>query len=127
MDTEAMKNELLNDFKKLIAKIDFNKYNPTSELFINAVNTGMMVFLLSMSYEESISKDTIRDEILSAEAYFSKYKESGDAMYKQMALDEVHHADYLLKQRAMKPIDESDRTKLSTYDSWLKSLVAKLK
>lgn len=122
MATELMQKEFINDFKKLVDRIDYNKYNPSSVEFVNAVNTGIMAFLLSMGIE---SNDSIRNEMIDAEKYYKKYIETSDAMYKQMAMDEVHHADYLIRQSV--PVDDIEKARFNSYENWLQSLLVKLK
>jgi len=54
---EEVKNELLSDFHKCMAKIDFANYRPSSEVFMSALSVGLLWHLISeMEKAEKMEK-----------------------------------------------------------------------
>ena len=132
MDTniKEMKEEFSKDFDALLEKIDFKHYNPNSPEFRNAVMTGIMAFLLCEDKDNARStehKDEIKEEMEDADKYYQRYKATDDAMFKQMAQDELRHGDYLLKQRMLTPMTEEEKAKYTKYGEWMRSFMSKLK
>ena len=102
---KEMNQEFLNDFNSALSLINHKNYNPTSQEFMNAVFTGMLWYLtdevkehyqLPEEIDYGYEDDEIKDELMGAEKYWKKYAETKDEVYKQMASDELRHADYLL-------------------------------
>ena len=139
MDTDTMRNEFEKDFKMLVEGIDPEGSDPSSPAFKNAVMTGLMAYLLCGKEEASPIKaevvmehkavpvDEVKEEMDDAEKYFNRYKSTNDAMFKQMALDELKHADYVLRQRMLTPMTEEERTRFTKYGEWIKTHLAKMK
>ena len=127
-------NEVFTDFKNSLASIDFNSYNPNSPEFISALNVGLMWHLLQEIGEEHIEnkvvpmeKDEISDELYGAKKYFQKFMDSGDSVYKEMAKDELRHAEILIKKANAKLPSGEEKAKLKEYEYELKEISEQLK
>ncbi len=128
INISTMTAEFTKDFETLLSKIDSSKYSPCSNDFKNAVLTGLMAFLLKKEpVISSVETDEVKEEMDSAEKYYQRYKSTGDAMYKQMALEELRHGDYLLRQHMLMPMNEAEKAKYEKYGEWIKSYMSKVK
>ena len=120
MDTN-IKCELKKDFQELLENIDFNSYNPNSQEFKNALNIGLMLYIIPDEFEkhneiENIEKDEISEELASAKKYLQKYLDSNDSIFQQMANDELKHAEILIKKAYSKLPNAEEKTKLKSYE-----------
>lgn len=124
---DSIIDEVCSDFKNSLAGIDFNSYNPNSAEFISALNVGLMWNLLqelkgekienvSMSKNSESEKDEISDELFGAKKYFQKYLDSSDMVYKDMASDELKHAEILIKKAYSKLPNSEEKAKLKMYE-----------
>lgn len=128
ISTDKMQEELAHDFETLLSKINPEGYNPNSQDFRNALMTGAMMFLLNRGKDAktaSSKHDEIKEEMEDAEKYYNRYKATNDAMFRQMAQDELRHADYVLRQRMLTPMTEEEKEKFTKYGEWIKSYMAK--
>lgn len=101
MSLAGSEMEVLEDFRKALAKIDFNEYNPKSEDYKCAMFIGLMWLLLKHLGEEEGGHewaDDIMEEMEGARKYIDLLKSTGNEMYRSMAHDELHHAELLVKQ-----------------------------
>lgn len=125
-------NEVFSDFKNSLADIDFNSYNPNSPEFLSALNVGLMWRLLHELGEEKIEnkivpkmeseKDEISDELYGAKKYFQKFMDSGDSVFKDMAKDELKHAEILIKKANAKLPSGGEKARLKEYELELKEI-----
>ena len=139
MDVNAIENEVFQDFKSSLEKINFQAYSPTSVDFINALFTGVMWKLIKQlesdepeevinedskkEYEsEEIEQDEISEEISGAKKYFQKYTDSGDELFKSMAQDEIRHAEILIKKAYSRLPNATEKSKLKGYEEQLKDI-----
>ncbi len=86
--------ELRKDFKDILSEIDFKEYDPFSKKFMKAGFVGQMWFLIKMLCED----DDVEEELEGAEKYFTKFNETGDVTFRDMAKDELKHAGILIKK-----------------------------
>lgn len=125
-------NEVYSDFKNMLSNIDFKSYNPVSSEFISALNVGLMWHLLqeindgkaeskTVAMNET-SKDEISDELSGAKRYFQKYMDSGDSIFKEMAKDELKHAEILIKKANAKLPSGEEKARLKEYELELKEI-----
>lgn len=129
-------NEVLSDFTNSLKDIDFSSYNPNSPEFQSALNVGLMWHLLQEIGEEKIEnkivpkmeteKDEISDELYGAKKYFQKYMDSGDVAYKEMAKDELKHAEILIKKANAKLPSGEEKARLKEYELELKEISEKI-
>ncbi|MBR6079939.1 MAG: hypothetical protein IKP60_07270 [Treponema sp.] len=104
-------NELADDFKHLVECVDFaGGYDPFGKDFMRAALVGQMWCVMKCM------EDDVDDELSGAAKYYIMYKETGDASYKEMAGDELHHAGILIKKHMSETMDESERKKLSAQE-----------
>lgn len=128
---EGMEEEFLNDFVTAVKQINFKNYNPSSNEFISTVMTGLMWHLVNETREQKTKimgeqHDEIKDELMGAEKYWQKFIETNDSTYKQMANDEIRHADFLIKKQYNNVSDEKEKQKLNTYSEWQKQIISRL-
>lgn len=120
-------DEVYSDFKNSLSGIDFSSYNPNSPEFTSTLNVGLMWHLLQELKGEKIEsievsknlesgKDEISDELFGAKKYFQKYLDSGDMVYKEMASDELKHAEILIKKAYSKLPNSEEKVKLKSYE-----------
>lgn len=129
-------DEVLSDFKKSLSEINFSAYNPNSAEFQNALNIGLMWLLLCEIYEAKAApaaeaakpeeNDEISDELYGAKKYFQKYLNSNDVNFKNMAKDELKHAEILIKKANAKLPSGNEKTKLKKYETELRQISAEL-
>lgn len=129
-------NEVFSDFTNSIKNIDFSSYNPNSPEFQSALNVGLMWYLLCEIGEEKIEnkivpekeieKDEISDELYGAKKYFQKFMDSGDSVFKEMAKDELKHAEILIKKANAKLPSGEEKVKLKEYELELKEISEKV-
>lgn len=124
---DSIISEVYSDFKNSLVGIDFSSYNPNSPEFMSALNVGLMWHLLQelngekienvgMSKSSESEKDEIADELFGAKKYFQKYLDSGDMAYKEMASDELKHAEILIKKAYSKLPNSEEKAKLKSYE-----------
>ena len=125
----SIKNEVLNDFKTALKSIDFSSYNPNSSEFLTALNLGLMWNILcEMSSDaespapalEHKSVDEIDEELSGARKYLQKFSETQDAVFKEMANDELKHASILIKKAYSKLPSGEEKSKLKSYEDEIK-------
>ena len=91
------------------------------------------ILLLAKELEEDVEeqndalKDDIKDELMGAEHYYTKWIESGDENYKMMARDELRHADFAIKKALAAATDQLERVKISSMTAWYDKLFLKLR
>ena len=124
---DSIIDEVYSDFKSSLAGIDFSSYNPNSPEFMSALNVGLMWHLLqelkgekieniSMYKSSESEKYDVADELFGAKKYFQKYLDSGDMVYKEMASDELKHAEILIKKAYSKLPNSEEKAKLKSYE-----------
>ena len=133
---DSIIKEVYSDFKNSLSNIDFNSYNPNSPEFLSTLNVGLMWHLLQEIGGDKIEnkitpameseKDEISDELYGAKKYFQKYMDSGDLAYKEMAKDELKHAEILIKKANAKLPTGEEKTKLKEYELELKEILEKV-
>ena len=125
----SIKNEVLNDFKTVLKNVDFSSYNPNSSEFLTALNLGLMWNILNEMSEcgespapasEHKSVDDIDEELSGARKYLQKYSETQDSTYKEMASDELKHANLLIKKAYSKLPSGEEKMKLKSYEDDIK-------
>jgi len=121
----TIEEEVLQDFKTALSKINFKGYNPNSSEFLNALFTGEMWNLICKLNHldsngeieiENIEKDEISEELADAKKYLQKYIDSNDSIFQQMANDELKHAEILIKKAYSKLPNAEEKTKLKSYE-----------
>lgn len=125
-------DEVLSDFKALLSGIDFSSYNPNSPEFMSALNAGLMWQLLcelkrngseiDANYKSRMERDEISEELHGAKKYLQKFMDSNDIAYKEMAKDELKHAETLIKKANAKLPGGEEKAKLKEYEVKLKEL-----
>ena len=94
---------LKKDFDEALSEIDFSKaYDPYSRQFMKPLFIGMLLSAIKLT------EDGVEEELDGAEKYLAMYEETGDAGYKEMAGDELKHAEMLMKRHAG---GDTERTK----------------
>lgn len=133
---DSVTKEVFSDFKNSLAGINFSSYNPNSPEFMAALNVGLMWHLLNELSEsgtdikaampametEYAEKDEISDELYGAKKYYQKFMDSGDAAYKDLAKDELRHAEILIKKANAKLPSGDEKAKLKEYEVELKEI-----
>ena len=104
-----MFEELEKDFKTLVDRINFERYDPLDPNFMKAAVIALMWF----AGRKILGEDDISDELEDAEKYMMMYMETSDAQYKDMAGDEARHAGILIKKRLAGAVDEKERERLN--------------
>ena len=107
--------ELKKDFEKCLEKIDFEKYNPYSREFMNALFVGQM-WLCIKSLEEDLD---IEEEIEGAVKYYEMYKTTKDVNFREMAKDELKHAGLLIRRLKQ---NETHSDLIQAYESKIQEL-----
>ena len=131
-----IKDEVYSDFKSSLNSVNFNGYNPQSPEFLNSLFTGLMWKLLcdtedikpkekSIEPDENKSDDII-EEINGAKKYLSIYFETNDEQFKQMASDELKHANILLKKAYSKLPSGDEKEKLKNYENIINDISSKI-
>lgn len=125
-------NEVFTDFQNSLSSIDFKAYNPNSVEFQSALNVGLMWYLLNEIGGENVEKivpmkmdsekDDISDELYGAKKYFQKFLDSGDTTYKEMAKEELKHAEILIKKANAKLPTGEEKVKLKDYETELRQI-----
>lgn len=123
-----MVDEVLNDFKQSLNKIDFNSYNPNSSEFKTALFLGLMWKIMSEFNEVEVEeeKNEIDDEIKGAKKYLQKYLDTKDSQFHKMASDEIDHATFLLKKENSKLLPTEEKIKLKKYEEILNQIKSML-
>lgn len=122
-----MIDEVLNDFKQSLKKIDFNSYNPNSSEFKTALFLGLMWKIMSELNEEIKEENNeIDDEIKGAKKYLQKYLDTKDSQFHKMASDEIDHATFLIKKENSKLLPIEEKAKLKKYEEVLNQIKAML-
>lgn len=125
----SIKDEVLNDFKTALKSIDFSSYNPNSSEFLTALNLGLMWNILCEMSDDAESTptasdhksaDEIDEELNGAKKYLQKYSETQDSTYKEMASDELKHANFLIKKAYSKLPSGEEKMKLKSYEDEIK-------
>ena len=127
MDSRNNADEVLNDFKDAVERIDFAAYNPDTSEFDRALRIGLMWHLLCENGEcnsecaevvkEAESVDEIQDEIFGAKKYFQKYLDTQDVSFLDMAKDELRHGSILLKKANARLPSGDEKKKLKSYEA----------
>lgn len=130
------KNEVLADFKDALEKIDFGAYNPNSQEFRNALDIGLMCFLLCKMFsddvelplpkEEEKSDDDIAEEISGAKKYLQKFIDTGDESYRGMSADELRHASTLIKKANSRLPGGEEKLRLKSYEKEIQEITAQM-
>lgn len=131
MHMDSSIDEVLNDFKTALKNIDFSSYNPNSSEFLTALNLGLMWNILcemndcgesSTPISEHKSVDDIDEELSGAKKYLQKYSETQDSTYREMASDELKHANFLIKKAYSKLPSGEEKMKLKSYEDEVKTI-----
>lgn len=123
--------ELEHDFSSIFDTVDFSNYNPLSSQVQQLINIGLMWMLaneIKREKEENSDhvKDHIQDELMSAEEYYEKWEDEKDPTLKQMAKDELRHADYFIKQARMMAKNVEQQAKLQKYINWYNGILERI-
>jgi len=129
-------NEVFSDFKSSLKSIDFAFYNPNSVEFTSALNVGLMWYLLhemngkdvpeTINETKTAEKSEIADELFGAKKYYQRYLDMNDAVFKDMAKDELKHAEILIKKANSKLPSGDEKMKLREYEIELKAISDKV-
>ena len=131
MHMDSSIDEVLNDFKTALKNIDFSSYNPNSSEFLTALNLGLMWNILCEMNDcgespapisEHKSVDDIDEELSGAKKYLQKYSETQDSTYREMASDELKHANFLIKKAHSKLPSGEEKMKLKSYEDEVKAI-----
>ena len=128
MDSRNNADEVLNDFKEAVERIDFAAYNPDSNEFDRALRIGLMWHLLCeigdcgtekcvQGVKETEAVDEIQDEIFGAKKYLQKYLDTQDVSFLEMAKDELRHGSILLKKANARLPSGEEKKKLKAYEA----------
>lgn len=128
MDMKETKELFEHDFKALLSKVSKN-YNPANLTAL--ANVGVLLLAtMKLSHEdekeEEEARDDIRDELMGAEKYYKRWQETANLSYKQLAKDELRHADFFIKHARMMTQDATQQDKLQSYIEWYDTLSARL-
>lgn len=126
--------EVGGDFRKALEKINFKKYNPNSAEFTNALRMGLMWHLLrevdgiepTEKPETSKSDDEIADEISGAKRYLQRFIETSDTAFRDMASDELRHAEILLKKANARLPGGEEKQRLKEYESEIREVYGQI-
>ncbi len=122
------KDEIKRDFEEAVSKINFSSYNPLSNEFMSAVMIGLMLILLDDETKiESEKEDDIAEELAGAKKYLQKYLETKDMTYRDMTLDEMKHANFLIKKSYAKLPSADEKEKLKDYERQYKEIAEQIK
>ena len=132
-DELRFREEVKSDFDSALEKINFSAYNPNSAEFTNALRIGLMWHLLCeldgcemVESETKKTDDEIADEIMGAKKYLQRYIDSGDMNFKEMASDELRHAEILLKKANSRLPTGDEKTRLKDYETEIAEIRGKL-
>lgn len=126
------REEVKSDFDSALEKINFSAYNPNSAEFTNALRIGLMWHLLceldggEADTESQKADDEIADEIMGAKKYLQRYIDSGDMNFREMASDELRHAEILLKKANSRLPTGDEKTRLKGYEAEIAEIRGKL-
>lgn len=82
-------------------------------------------YIKRMTPDENKSDDII-EEINGAKKYLSIYFETNDEQFKQMASDELKHANILLKKAYSKLPSGDEKEKLKNYENIINDISSKI-
>jgi len=123
-----IKEELKKDFDESVSKVDFTNYNPLSNNFMSAVLIGLMFILLDDGMKvETEKEDDIAEELAGAKKYLQKYLETKDITYRDMTLDEMKHANFLIKKSYAKLPSVEEKERLKDYEKQYKEIAEQIK
>lgn len=131
-DELRFREEVKSDFDLALEKINFSAYNPNSAEFTNALRIGLMWHLLceldggEADTESQKADDEIADEIMGAKKYLQRYIDSGDMNFREMASDELRHAEILLKKANSRLPTGDEKTRLKGYEAEIAEIRGKL-
>lgn len=130
-DERHDENEVLNDFKASLEKVDFGSYDPSSAEFQQALDLGLMWFLLMtmagiIKPSEAKSGDEIGEEILLAKRLLQRSIDTGDPAYKTAASDALKSAGIQLKKAYTKLPTGEERKRLKEQEAELQELSAQM-
>lgn len=126
------REEVKSDFDSALEKINFSAYNPNSTEFTNALRIGLMWHLLceldggEADTESQKADDEIADEIMGAKKYLQRYIDSGDMNFREMASDELRHAEILLKKANSRLPTGDEKIRLKSYEAEIAEIRGKL-
>ena len=121
-------DELSQDFAESLKKIDFQSYNPNSAEFLTALRLGqMLVILKGEETHESVPiktapVDDISEELDGARKYLQKYSDTKDPAFKEMAGDELKHANMLIKKAHARLPGNEEKARLKAYEDEVKAI-----
>lgn len=111
MDRDKIIGILRDDLTRCLERIDFSgAYNPCGGDFLTALRIGQMMSVLSSP------DDDVSGELSGAERYLAAYRETSDASFKEMAMDELRHAGILIKRYLSQAADEAVRMRMDGYE-----------
>ena len=123
-----IKEELKKDFDESVSKVDFTNYNPLSNNFMSAALIGLMFILLDDGMKvETEKEDDIAEELAGAKKYLQKYLETKDITYRDMTLDEMKHANFLIKKSYAKLPSVEEKERLKDYERQYKEIAEQIK
>ena len=91
-----------------------------------AAGVGFTDYIIQLTYllflKMDSEKDDISDELYGAKKYFQKFLDSGDTAYKEMAKEELKHAEILIKKANAKLPTGEEKVKLKDYETELRQI-----
>lgn len=106
---EALK-ELEKDFRESVNKIDFEKYDPYSKIFMKPLFIGMLYVAM-----KEVMESDVEEELDGARKYWTAYLDTDDITFKEMASDELRHAGILIKKH-LASADETRKAELNSLE-----------
>ena len=96
-----MLEELKNDFKDAVKSLNPQAYDPYSKPFMKALFIGQLALAVKKFCKNDDEDNDIEEELEGAEKYYWLYKKTNDIQYKEMAKDELKHADILIHKHSL--------------------------
>lgn len=120
---ERAREEVLNDFKNSLEKIDFeNGYNPESKEYQQALNLGLMWLVMckmtKTENKEPVEKksDDIAEMLYLSKMFLQKFIDTADSSFKEMSETMLRYAGALIKKANAKLPTGEEKQKLKDYE-----------
>lgn len=120
---ERAREEVLNDFKNSLEKIDFeNGYNPESKEYQQALNLGLMwLVMCKMAKTENKEpaekkSDDIAEMLYLSKMFLQKFIDTADSSFKEMSETMLRYAGALIKKANAKLPTGEEKQKLKDYE-----------
>ena len=125
---KIQKEVLTKEFNKLSDKmVDYPNKFSINDLDLMAKIASVLTVIYNMGEEaeeiEEEAKDDIKDELMGAQEYWNRYLKEEDASYKNMAKDELRHAEFFINKASADGVDPGEiRSKIDWYNSLLSEI-----